>query len=124
MAAASAAPLRFDGRVAIVTGAGNGLGRAYAIGLAARGARVVVNDLGGASDGTGAGSRAADAVVAEIARAGGAATPDYNSVEHGDKIVATAIGAYGRVDILVSNAGILRDGTFYKMTQEQWYAAP
>ena len=112
--------MRFDGRVAIVTGAGNGLGRAYALALASRGARVVVNDLGGATDGSGASARAADTVVAEIKAAGGTAVADYNSVEHGDKIVATAIAAFGRVDILVSNAGILRDGTFLKMTQEQW----
>jgi hypothetical protein len=118
---AAGGELRYDGRVAIVTGAGNGLGRAYALALAARGARVIVNDLGGASDGSGASVRAADTVVAEIKAAGGSAAPDYNSVEHGDKVVATAIAVYGRVDILVSNAGILRDSTFQKMTQEQWW---
>jgi NAD(P)-dependent dehydrogenase (short-subunit alcohol dehydrogenase family) len=110
--------IRFDGRVAIVTGAGNGLGRAHALGLAARGAKVVVNDFGGARDGTGGSSEAADRVVAEIEVAGGEAIAAACSVtdEAGVKaMVDAAMSKWGRVDILVNNAGILRDKTFSKM---------
>ncbi|MBK9263333.1 MAG: SDR family NAD(P)-dependent oxidoreductase [Polyangiaceae bacterium] len=112
--------LRYDGKVAIVTGAGNGLGRSHALLLASRGAKVVVNDLGGGRHGEGKGSEAADKVVAEIKAAGGEAVANYNSVEDGDQIVKTAIDAFGRIDILINNAGILRDVTFQKMTQEDW----
>jgi 3-hydroxyacyl-CoA dehydrogenase/3a,7a,12a-trihydroxy-5b-cholest-24-enoyl-CoA hydratase len=112
--------LRFDGRVAIVTGAGGGLGRAHALLLASRGAKVVVNDLGGSHTGEGKSASAADRVVAEIKEAGGEAVSNYDSVEDGDKIVKTAIDAYGRIDILVNNAGILRDVSFQKMTQADW----
>ncbi len=112
--------LRFDGRVAIVTGAGGGLGRSHALLLAARGAKVVVNDLGGSFTGEGKSSSAADKVVAEIKEAGGQAVANYDSVEDGDKIVKTAIDAFGRLDILVNNAGILRDVSFVKMTQADW----
>jgi len=112
--------LRFDDRVAIVTGAGNGLGRAHALLLAARGARVVVNDLGGGIHGEGKSQRAADVVVEEIAAAGGTAVADYHSVEDGGAIVQSALDAFGRIDIVVNNAGILRDVTFAKMTQEDW----
>ena len=112
--------LRFDERVAIVTGAGGGLGRAHALLLAARGAKVVVNDLGGDVKGGGKSSSAADAVVAEIVEAGGQAVASYDSVEDGDKIVQTAMDSYGRVDIVVNNAGILRDTSFHKMTVEDW----
>ena len=116
--------VRFDDRVAIVTGAGGGLGRVYALELAKRGAKVVVNDLGGARDGTGSGStRSADAVVQEIVEAGGEAVANYDSVttlEGGEKIVQTALDHFGRVDILINNAGILRDKTFAKMTPEMW----
>jgi len=116
--------IRFDDRVAIVTGAGGGLGRAYALELARRGARVVVNDLGGARDGSGAGSqRPADEVVKEIRDAGGEAVANYDSVstpEGGEGIVQMALDTYGKVDILINNAGILRDKTFAKMTGEMW----
>jgi len=110
--------IRFDGRVAIITGAGGGLGRTYALMLAARGARVVVNDLGGAADGTGSGTNMADAVVKEISEAGGEAVANYDSVatpEGGAGIVRTAVEHFGKVDILVNNAGILRDKSFAKL---------
>ena len=112
--------LRFDGRVAIITGAGNGLGRSHALLFASRGAKVVVNDLGGGFKGEGKSSSAADAVVAEIKAAGGEAVANYDSVEDGAKIVETAMDTYKRVDIVVNNAGILRDTTFLKMTPEDW----
>ncbi|XP_061392370.1 peroxisomal multifunctional enzyme type 2 [Musca vetustissima] len=114
------AELRFDGRVAIVTGAGAGLGREYAMLLASRGAKVVVNDLGGAHNGEGASTRAADVVVNEIKAKGGEAVADYNSVVDGDKVVETAIKAYGRVDIIINNAGILRDRSFAKISEQDW----
>src|SRR5215203_426498 len=110
--------IRFDGRVAIVTGAGNGLGRAHALGLAARGARVVVNDLGAARDGSGGSSAAAESVVEEIRAAGGEAMADGANVADFAQVqamVARAKGAWGRVDILVNNAGILRDKSFAQM---------
>jgi len=116
------AAINFDGRVAIVTGAGGGLGRSHALTLAARGAKVVVNDLGGARDGTGTGSEMADQVVAEITEAGGEAIANYDGVhtwEGGEAIVAAATDEWGRVDIVVNNAGILRDVTFHKMDQAQ-----
>jgi (3R)-3-hydroxyacyl-CoA dehydrogenase / 3a,7a,12a-trihydroxy-5b-cholest-24-enoyl-CoA hydratase / enoyl-CoA hydratase 2 len=112
--------LRFDGKVAIVTGAGGGLGRSHALLLASRGAKVVVNDLGGSHTGEGKSSSAADKVVAEIKANGGEAVANYDSVEDGDKIVKTAIDAWGKIDILVNNAGILRDVSFAKMTQQDW----
>lgn len=112
--------LRFDGRVAIVTGAGGGLGRAYALLLAARGASVVVNDLGGSMHGEGAATTAADRVVDEIRAAGGAAVADYHSVEDGARIVQSALDAFGRLDIVINNAGILRDVSFHKMSAEDW----
>ena len=114
--------ITFDNRVAIITGAGGGLGRTYALELARRGARVVVNDLGGAVDGSGGSSMAADAVVDEIKAAGGEAAANYDSVstpEGGAGIVQTAMQAFGQVDIVVNNAGILRDTSFAKMTTEQ-----
>lgn len=105
--------LRFDGKVAIVTGAGNGLGREYALAFAARGAKVVVNDLGRNVAGEGSsGGQPADLVVAEIKKAGGEAVANYDSVEFGEKIVKTAVDAFGTVDIVVNNAGILRDISF------------
>ncbi len=117
--------IRFDDRVAIVTGAGAGLGRVYALELAKRGARVVVNDLGGARDGTGSSSRAADEVVAEIEALGGEAVASHDSVatpEGGQAIVDKAMEAFGRVDVLVNNAGILRDRSFVKLDPESWDA--
>ncbi len=110
--------IRFDDRVAIVTGAGNGLGRTHALGLAARGAKVVVNDLGGARDGTGGSLSAAETVVAEIKAAGGEAMANGANVTNAGEVAAMvkqAMDAWGRVDILVNNAGILRDKTFLKM---------
>jgi NAD(P)-dependent dehydrogenase (short-subunit alcohol dehydrogenase family) len=110
--------MRFDGRVAIVTGAGGGLGREHALALAKRGAKVVVNDLGGARDGSGGSASAAEAVVAEIAAAGGEAMANAASVtDHAavEAMVAAVMEKWGRVDILVNNAGVLRDKTFAKM---------
>ncbi len=113
--------LGFDGKVAIVTGAGGGLGRQHALLLASRGALVVVNDLGGDVHGTGADASAAQKVVDEIKASGGEAVADHNSVatvHGGAAIVQTAIDAFGRVDIVVNNAGILRDKSFHNMTPE------
>jgi len=110
--------IRFDGRVAIITGAGGGLGKTYALELARRGASVVVNDLGGSKDGTGGGSSMADETVKEIVEAGGKAVANYDSVatpEGGEGIVKTAVDNFGKVDIVINNAGILRDKTFAKL---------
>ncbi|MBV8757584.1 MAG: SDR family NAD(P)-dependent oxidoreductase, partial [Deltaproteobacteria bacterium] len=112
--------LRFDGKVAIVTGAGGGLGRSHALLLASRGAKVVVNDLGGSHTGEGKSASAADKVVAEIKEKGGEAVANYSSVEDGDAIIKTATDTWGRVDIVINNAGILRDVSFQKMTQADW----
>jgi 3-hydroxyacyl-CoA dehydrogenase/3a,7a,12a-trihydroxy-5b-cholest-24-enoyl-CoA hydratase len=112
--------LRFDDRVVIVTGAGNGLGRSHALEFARRGAKVVVNDLGGGIAGEGASKSVAQTVVDEIKTAGGEAVANTDSVEHGDKIVQTAMDTYGRIDVVVNNAGILRDASFAKMTDEAW----
>jgi NAD(P)-dependent dehydrogenase (short-subunit alcohol dehydrogenase family) len=113
--------LGFDGKTAIITGAGNGLGRSHALELARRRARVVVNDLGGTADGKGASTTAAQQVVDEIVVAGGEAVPSFDSVttpEGGRAIVQTALDAFGRVDIIVNNAGILRDTTLKNLTPE------
>ena len=115
--------IRYDGRVAIVTGSGGGLGRCHAIELARRGARVVVNDLGGSVDGSGAGSEAARAVVAEIEAAGGEAIANGANVAKYDEVeamVKQAMAKWGRVDILVNNAGILRDKSFQKGSLEDF----
>jgi NAD(P)-dependent dehydrogenase (short-subunit alcohol dehydrogenase family) len=114
--------ITFDGRVAVITGAGGGLGREYALELARRGARVVVNDLGGAVDGSGSSKKAADLVVDEIVEAGGEAVASYDSVatrDGGRSIVETAINEFGTVDIVVNNAGILRDKSFANMTMDE-----
>lgn len=119
-----ASPISYVDQVAVVTGAGNGLGRQYAKFLASRGAKVVVNDLGGTfngKDGAGKGdSRVADVVVKEITDAGGIAVANYDPVQVGERIIKTAIDAFGRVDILINNAGILRDITLRNMTTEDW----
>ncbi len=115
--------IRFDNRVAIVTGSGAGLGRSHALLLASRGAKVVVNDPGGAVDGTGGASAVADRVVAEIAAAGGEAVASYASVadeKSAQSIIDTAINTWGRVDILVNNAGVLRDKAFNNMTMADY----
>ena len=112
----------FEGKVAVVTGAGGGIGRCHAIEFAKRGAKLVVNDLGGSVDGTGEGD-AADLVVAEIEALAGTAVANKASVSDRDgakSIIQTAIDAYGRIDILVNNAGILRDKTFKNMTLDEW----
>jgi NAD(P)-dependent dehydrogenase (short-subunit alcohol dehydrogenase family) len=112
-------------RVVVVTGAGGGLGREYALTLAKEGASVIVNDLGGSRDGTGAGHNMADQVVEEIKAAGGRAAANYDSVaepEGAENIIKTALDEFGKVDGVVSNAGILRDGTFHKMSFENWDA--
>jgi NAD(P)-dependent dehydrogenase (short-subunit alcohol dehydrogenase family) len=119
------ADLRFDGRVAIVTGAGLGLGPAHALDLAARGANVVVNDLGGALDGTGASSGPTSDVAEEIRKSGGVAVPNRQNVatpEGAEAIVATAVCEFGRVDIVVNNAGILRGKSFLKMAPAEFDA--
>lgn len=112
--------IRFDERVAVVTGAGGGLGRTHALELARRGAKVVVNDLGGSIRGQGQSASAANKVAAEITKAGGVAVANHDSVEQGDRIVGTALENFGRVDIVINNAGILRDSSFKKMTDEDW----
>jgi NAD(P)-dependent dehydrogenase (short-subunit alcohol dehydrogenase family) len=117
--------IRFDQRVAIVTGAGNGLGREHAMQLAARGAKVVVNDFGGAQDGTGGSSEPAERVAQEIIAAGGEAIAHGANVASADQVadmVEKAVAKWGRIDILVNNAGILRDRTFSKMSLEDWQA--
>jgi NAD(P)-dependent dehydrogenase (short-subunit alcohol dehydrogenase family) len=117
------AEIRLDNRVAIVTGAGGGLGRSHALLLASRGAKVVVNDLGGSVDGSGGSTKAADKVVDEIKAAGGQAVANYDGVDSAEgaaKMVATAKDAFGKLDIVINNAGILRDVSFVKMTDEDW----
>ena len=115
--------VNFEGKVAIVTGAGQGIGRMYALELARRGAQVVVNDLGVSRDGAGADTSAADKVVEEIVSQGGQAVASHDSVATmagGKNIVQAAMDTYGKVDILINNAGILRDKSFMKMTEEEW----
>jgi len=114
---------RLKGRVAIVTGAGRGIGRGEALALASEGAKVVVNDLGGSVDGSGNSQSPADDVVKEIKAMGGDAAPNYDSVttwKGAENIVKTAVSTFGRLDILVNNAGILRDRMVFNMTEEEW----
>lgn len=115
--------IRYDGRVAVITGAGGGLGRSYALYLAARGAKIVVNDLGGTTDGQGNDAKAADSVVAEIQALGGEAVANHDSVasaKGGERIIQTAMDTFGCVDIVINNAGILRDASLVKMTAENF----
>ena len=112
--------IRFDDRTVIITGAGNGLGKTYALEFGRRGANVVVNDLGGSAFGDGSDKAAADVVVDEIKAAGGNAVANYDSVTDGDQIVATALDTFGKVDVVINNAGILRDKTFHKMEESDW----
>ncbi|EHK21351.1 uncharacterized protein TRIVIDRAFT_70294 [Trichoderma virens Gv29-8] len=112
--------LRYDGQVVVITGAGGGLGKAYATFFGSRGASVVVNDLGGTFKGEGNSTKAADVVVDEIVKAGGKAVANYDSVEFGERIIETAIKAFGRVDILINNAGILRDIAFKNLKDQDW----
>lgn len=117
------AKIDFNGQVAIITGAGRGLGKSHALELAKRGAKVVVNDFGGELNGTGSGTSPADEVVEEIIAQGGEAVANYDSVasvEGGERIVQTAINNFGKVDILINNAGVLRDSSFHKMDEEAW----
>jgi NAD(P)-dependent dehydrogenase (short-subunit alcohol dehydrogenase family) len=112
-----------DGKVAIVTGAGGGIGREHALALAREGASVVVNDLGGARDGTGRSSNMADAVVEEVRKLGAEATPNYDDVstiEGGQNILKSALDAFERADILINNAGILRDKSFANTSEDMW----
>jgi len=114
--------LRFDGKIVVITGAGNGLGRTYALQIAERGGKVVVNDLGGAADGRGSDQAAAQKVVDEIRAAGGEAVPNFDTVasqEGGRAIVQTALDTYGRVDAVIANAGILRDRSFAKLSLDE-----
>ncbi len=114
---------RLEGKVAVVTGAGRGIGRAEALALAAEGAKVVVNDLGGGADGAGASASPADEVVQEIKKLGGEAVANYDSVatpEGGENIIKTAIDNFGRIDIVVNNAGILRDRMVFNMSEDEW----
>jgi NAD(P)-dependent dehydrogenase (short-subunit alcohol dehydrogenase family) len=114
--------LRFDNRVAVITGAGGGLGRTYALEIAKRGGMIVANDLGGKADGSGASSSMADETVKQIVEAGGKAVANYDSVstpEGGEAIVKAALDNFGRVDVVINNAGILRDKTFAKLTPEE-----
>ena len=135
--------LRFDGQTVVVTGAGGGLGKQYALFYASRGANVVVNDLGGSFTGEGGGTKvcsltflfrrcgrwhrltlfgakAADVVVQEVQSKGGKAVANYDSVENGDAIIQTAINSFGGIDVLINNAGILRDVSFKNMTDQDW----
>ncbi|KAF2489552.1 putative peroxisomal multifunctional beta-oxidation protein AoFox2 [Lophium mytilinum] len=112
--------LRYDGQTVVVTGAGGGLGKAYATFFGSRGANVVVNDLGGSFKGEGKSSKAADVVVEEIVKAGGKAVANYDNVLDGEAIIDTAIKTFGRIDILINNAGILRDVSFKNMSDQDW----
>lgn len=112
--------LDFTDKVVVVTGAGNGLGRSHALLFGSRGAKVVVNDLGGSGSGEGSDATVADGVVAEIKASGGDAVANPDSVTDGDKIIQCAMDTFGRVDVVVNNAGILRDRSLHKMSDDDW----
>jgi len=112
--------LRYDGKVFVITGAGGGLGKEYALYFGARGAKLVVNDLGGSHSGQGSDSSAAQKVCDLVKKNGGEAVPNFDSVEFGEKIIKTAMDTYGRVDVVINNAGILRDISFQKMSEKDW----
>ena len=112
--------LRFDDRVVVVTGAGNGLGRSHALLFGSLGAKVVVNDLGGSGSGEGRDSSVADGVVAQIKASGGDAVANPDSVTDGEKIIQCALDHFGRVDVVINNAGILRDKSLHKMADDDW----
>jgi (3R)-3-hydroxyacyl-CoA dehydrogenase / 3a,7a,12a-trihydroxy-5b-cholest-24-enoyl-CoA hydratase / enoyl-CoA hydratase 2 len=114
------AKLRFDGRVVVITGGGSGLGRAYALEFGKRGAKLVINDLGGSVRGEGNSKSSADSMVEELKSLGVEAVANYDSVENGENIIKTAIDTFGRVDVLINNAGILKELTMLKMTAEDW----
>ena len=116
--------LNFNDKVVVVTGAGNGLGRSHALLFAALGARVVVNDLGGSGTGEGSDANVPDSVVAEIKASGGDAVANPDSVTNGDKIIQCAMDHFGQVDIVINNAGILRDKSFHKMSDDDWDLVP
>ena len=121
MTGSNQSELRYDDRVVVVTGAGRGIGRAHALAFAGQGAKVVVNDLGGDVEGGESGStQAADAVVSEILEFGGEAIASYSSVESGQEIIEQAMDAFGRIDVLINNAGISFPVAFADMTFEQW----
>ncbi len=112
--------LDFSDKVVVVTGAGNGLGRSHALLFGSRGAKVVVNDLGGSGSGEGSDATVADAVVADIKASGGDAVANPDSVTDGDKIIQCAMDTFGRIDVVVNNAGILRDKSLHKMSDDDW----
>lgn len=112
--------LRFDDKVVVITGAGNGLGYSHAMDFAARGARLVINDLGGTGSGAAADGSVAARVAQEIRALGGEAVANGDSVENGERIIEAAMDHFGRVDVLVNNAGILRDASFHKTSDEAW----
>ena len=112
--------LSFENKVAVITGAGNGLGRSHALLLSSLGARIVANDLGGSGDGEGSDETVAENVVKEIREAGGEAVANGDLVTEGGKIVQCALDNFGSVDIVINNAGILRDKTLHKMSDQDW----
>lgn len=114
------ANLRFDNKVVVVTGAGSGLGRAYALELAKRGAKVLVNDLGCEMNGEGSSKGPADEVVELIRKSGGTAVACYESAVNGDKVIKAAVDSFGRVDVLINNAGVLRDNSMVKISESDW----
>lgn len=112
--------LRFEGRVVVITGGGSGLGREYALEFAKRGAKILLNDLGGSVTGVGNSNRSADMTVKELKLLGAEAVANYDSVSEGEKIIEAAISAFGRVDVVVNNAGILKEVFFHKITTDEW----